>query len=92
MFNTSSIDTKSYAAFGQLTWNVTDRFKVTPGLRYTHKRKDAYYNASDHRRPGVTTESGPDHPASLGIARPQFYEARDLQSRPVGPASPWPTS
>ncbi|MEG8221890.1 TonB-dependent receptor [Sphingomonas sp. HH69] len=31
--------TKSYAAFGQLTWNASDAFKVTAGLRYTYEKK-----------------------------------------------------
>ena len=29
----------SYAAFGQLTYNLTSQFSVTAGLRYTHERK-----------------------------------------------------
>ncbi len=32
-------NTKSYAAFGQLTYNLTGRFSVTGGLRYTKERK-----------------------------------------------------
>lgn len=31
--------TKSYAAFGQATYSLTDRFRVTGGLRYTHEAK-----------------------------------------------------
>ena len=31
--------TESWAAFGRLTANVTDRFRVIGGLRYTHDRK-----------------------------------------------------
>jgi iron complex outermembrane recepter protein len=31
--------TKSYAAFGQLNWALTDRLSVTGGLRYTKERK-----------------------------------------------------
>jgi iron complex outermembrane receptor protein len=31
--------TKSWAAFGQLTANVTDRFRLVGGARYTHDRK-----------------------------------------------------
>lgn len=30
---------RSYAAFGQATYSVTDRFRVTGGLRYTYERK-----------------------------------------------------
>ena len=32
-------DTKSYAAFVQVTWHATDRLHVTPGLRYTYEDK-----------------------------------------------------
>lgn len=35
--------TKSYAAFGQLSWAITDKFKVTGGLRYTHEKKSGSY-------------------------------------------------
>lgn len=31
----------SYAAFGELTWHVTDRFDVTPGLRFDYETADA---------------------------------------------------
>ncbi len=32
--------TTSYAAFGQLIWNITDSFSTTLGLRYTYEQKD----------------------------------------------------
>ena len=31
--------TTSYAAFGQGTWHVTDRFDLTGGIRYTHEKR-----------------------------------------------------
>jgi iron complex outermembrane recepter protein len=36
------LQTRSYAAFGQATYSLTDRFRLTGGLRYTyeHKRLD----------------------------------------------------
>ncbi len=34
-----SFDTKSYSAFGQGTYSVTDRFSITAGARYTHDKK-----------------------------------------------------
>jgi iron complex outermembrane receptor protein len=67
--------TKSYAAFGQVTWNVTDRLSITPGLRYTYEEKDARY---------VGTVSGglaTANPTLLGykaaLARAQAYTAED---------------
>ena len=34
-------DSTAYAAFAQVTWNVTDAFRATGGLRYTNEEKDA---------------------------------------------------
>ena len=34
-------DTKVYSAFGQFTWNATDRTRATVGLRWTREEKDA---------------------------------------------------
>ncbi|WP_221793887.1 TonB-dependent receptor [Aquisediminimonas sediminicola] len=36
--------TKSYAAFGQLTWHATDALSVTGGLRYTHEKKTGLFD------------------------------------------------
>jgi iron complex outermembrane receptor protein len=35
------IDNDSWAAFGQATWNTTDKLDLTLGLRYTEDNKDA---------------------------------------------------
>jgi iron complex outermembrane receptor protein len=42
--STSTPETKSYAAFGQATWNATDALKLTVGLRYTHEKKQGEYH------------------------------------------------
>jgi len=34
-------DSKSYSAFTQVSWNVTEEFRTTVGLRYTKDEKDA---------------------------------------------------
>jgi outer membrane receptor protein involved in Fe transport len=34
-------DSKAWAAFVQMTWNVSDAFRTTLGLRYTNEKKDA---------------------------------------------------
>ena len=36
----------SRAAFGQLTWHATERLAITPGLRYTRERKQAWLSRS----------------------------------------------
>ncbi|WP_165842750.1 TonB-dependent receptor [Phenylobacterium deserti] len=73
VFNDSTIDTTSYAAFGQLTWNINDRFRITPGIRYTHEKKDGTYIATVTGG-GVTTDTTLIN-RRLGIARPQNYSA-----------------
>ncbi|CAN5116783.1 TonB-dependent receptor [soil metagenome] len=73
VFNDSRIETDSYAAFGQLTWNITDRLHLTPGLRYTHEKKEGVYVST-------VTGGGPGSAADLtrrlGVARPQSYAAQ----------------
>lgn len=38
---TSKQRIQSYAVFGEATWHVTDRFDVTPGLRFDHEKAKA---------------------------------------------------
>jgi iron complex outermembrane receptor protein len=40
----SRLETSSLAAFGQATWSLSDRFRLTGGLRYTkdNKQQDSY--------------------------------------------------
>ena len=38
--DTNKYETTSYAAFGQLVWNMTDDFSATLGLRYTYEKKE----------------------------------------------------
>jgi len=73
IFNVSSIETDSYAVFGQFTWNVTDRFRVTPGLRYTDESKTGTYTATVAG--GLVTTDATLISRRLGIARPQTYTA-----------------
>lgn len=37
--------THSYAAYGQATWNISPRFRMTGGLRYTYEHKTGLYDA-----------------------------------------------
>jgi iron complex outermembrane receptor protein len=39
----SSYNTTSYAAFGQATWHVTDKWNLTGGLRYTYDDKSGRF-------------------------------------------------
>ncbi len=74
VFNNSTIDTTSYAAFGQATWNVNDRLSVTPGLRYTKEKKDGSYAQTTSG--GLVTTDTTLINRRLGIARPQTFSAK----------------
>jgi iron complex outermembrane recepter protein len=74
VFNDSTIDTTSYAAFGQLTWKVNDRLSVTPGVRYTQEKKDGTY-VQTTTGGSVTTDTTLLN-RRLGIARPQTFSAK----------------
>ncbi|WAC61047.1 TonB-dependent receptor [Brevundimonas sp. SL130] len=73
VFNDSRIETDSYAVFGQLTWNITDRLHLTPGLRYTYEEKSGTYAATTTG--GLATTDATLISRRLGIARPQAYDA-----------------
>ena len=73
VFNDSFINTTSYAAFGELNINLTDRLHVTPGLRYTSERKDGTYIATTTG--GSNTTDATLLSRRLGVARPQNYSA-----------------
>lgn len=74
--------TKSYAAFGQVTWNVTDRFRVTPGIRYTYEDKEASFVQVVSG--GLETTNAAYITAKNGIARNQAYAADFTDDSPSG--------
>jgi iron complex outermembrane recepter protein len=45
-FIDQTLTTTSYAAFGRLTANVSDRFRIVGGVRYTHDKKGFDYAAT----------------------------------------------
>src|SRR6185312_3532304 len=70
---TAHSDSKSYAAFGQATWNITDALHVTPGLRYTYEDKSGSY--SQIVSGGLATSDPALIAKKLSIVRPQAYSA-----------------
>ena len=58
------IQTTSKAAFGQLTWSLTDTFRLTGGLRYTSEDKSVN---------GFVTGPLPAVPAGFPAPAPVFY-------------------
>ena len=72
--NRIAFDNNSLAAYGQLTWNATERLRIQPGLRLNYDTKDATYDAT------VTGGIANPTPAQLAQQRAalpqQFYRAR----------------
>ncbi len=64
----------SYAAFGEATWRVTDRLKITGGLRYTYEDKTGRYDTTVF---GGAPATGSLLNSKLSILRPQSYRAAD---------------
>lgn len=66
----------SYAAFGEVNYEVIDRLTATLGLRYTFEDKEGSYATTVFG--GLPTTSGtPLNNAKLSIFRPQSYTAAD---------------
>jgi iron complex outermembrane recepter protein len=69
--NAISLGNTSAAVFGQLTWHVSDRWRLQPGLRLNYDDKDGSYVA--------TVTNGTNTPLSsvqTGVLAPQSYQAR----------------
>jgi iron complex outermembrane receptor protein len=70
-------DTKSYAGFAQVTWNITDQLHFTPGLRYTYEDKSGSYSqAASGGNPRAGVNNAGDVAKLLSIVRPQAYSAK----------------
>jgi iron complex outermembrane recepter protein len=58
----SRVRSRSYAAYGQLTWNATDQFSITVGGRYTKDKKEGeliFSRGVDYRlNPAVAATNG----------------------------------
>jgi iron complex outermembrane receptor protein len=70
--NEIRLETTSLAAFGQLSWRVSDRLRLQPGLRVNYDKKVGSYEAV------VTTGAGSTilNNDQRGILAPQSYEAK----------------
>ncbi len=45
-YHDSKLSTDYFAIFGQATWNISDNFSITAGLRWQEEKKDAYIHQS----------------------------------------------
>jgi len=61
--------TKSYAAYGQATWNVSPAFRVTGGLRYTYESKTGLYDASQRGTAAPIASFAPALQAAIAARR-----------------------
>ncbi|HEY5809333.1 MAG TPA: TonB-dependent receptor [Povalibacter sp.] len=69
--NDIGLKNTSAAAFGQLTWHVTDNLRLQPGLRVNYDKKDGKYIAT------VTNATDtPLTPPQLGVLAPQSYQPK----------------
>lgn len=64
--------THSYAAYGQATWNIAPRFRLTGGLRYTYEHKTGLYD-SDARGDVAAISSLPAEFQATAIALRAAY-------------------
>ena len=62
----------SAALFGQLTWHVTDRLRLQPGVRINYDRKVGSYVATVTTGTGSTTLNNDQR----GVLAPQSYQPR----------------
>ena len=67
--NTIGFTNTSAAAFGKLTWHVTDRFSIQPGLRVNYDKKDGSYVSTVVTGTGSSTLNNDQR----GVLAPQSY-------------------
>jgi iron complex outermembrane receptor protein len=83
-------DTKSYAAFAQATWNVTDKLHFTPGLRDTYEDKSGSFDqtvSGGHPRADTPAHVAADTNNLNSIARNQSYTAHFTDGSVSGQAN-----
>ncbi|WP_308910540.1 TonB-dependent receptor [Pseudokordiimonas caeni] len=70
-----TLDTESYAAFGQFTWNMNDAVRLTVGGRYTHNSRDAakqVWLASDVTSTSAAIDTPDANPLLAAVFRQAF--------------------
>jgi iron complex outermembrane receptor protein len=63
----------SLALFGKLTWNVSDRLSIAPGIRINHDKKNGVYDARVSG--GLPAQTPAQQNLKNGVLASQFYEA-----------------
>jgi iron complex outermembrane receptor protein len=68
--------TKSYAAFGQLTWRATDELSITAGLRFTHEDKTGLFDQRTVAGNNLAVLSPADRAAAQALRDALYPEVR----------------
>lgn len=80
--------TKSYAAFGQVTWHATDALSVTGGLRFTHENKTGLFDQRTVAGNDLSTLSAADRLEAQKLRDALYaevrYIAKDKDSKLTG--------
>ncbi|PZU10932.1 TonB-dependent receptor [Sphingomonas sp.] len=71
-YNDIHFKNTSLAAFGQVTWHVTDRLRLQPGLRVNYDKKTGSYIATVVTGTGSTTLTSDQR----GVLAPQSYQPK----------------
>ena len=81
--NTIGFANTSAAAFGKLTWHVTDRLQISPGLRVNYDRKSGDYGSVVTTGGGAVLNCSPAAQGAsavvkdqCGVLAPQSYDPR----------------
>jgi predicted secreted protein len=67
--NNISLDNSSAALFGQLSWKITDRLTIQPGIRVNYDKKEGLYARLHRRQPRQRTDRGHPGLGCRGAAR-----------------------
>jgi len=84
----SKLKLKSYAAFGQATWNINDDLSLTSGLRYTDESKRGTFDQIVARGADISGLSGADQAFVQGVrggfGGANYYPAKTNESEVSG--------
>jgi iron complex outermembrane recepter protein len=81
-------DTKSYAAFGQVNWHLTDRATLTFGVRETYEHKTSTSTASADFISGASLNDLTALGESLGATALQIASANNIRRTTIGTTYP----
>ncbi len=73
----NTLDTRAFAAFGDVIWHATDKTNLTFGLRYTRDQKDFTWYNTNRSAPGL--DQALDTLEALG-----FFDALAQMGVPIG--------